>query len=98
MQKGMNKDYLDLNVNPGNDFYMFVNGGWMRSTEIPEDRASWGSFHELAKNTDEKVLGILDDELKEEGPAKNKAARLFECGMNTDQIEKSKLEGLQTAI
>ncbi|HUR31828.1 MAG TPA: M13 family metallopeptidase [Saprospiraceae bacterium] len=95
MAQGINHDYLDLSVKPGEDFYMFVNGGWMKTTEIPEDRSSWGSFHELAKTTDEKVLKILDEELMSKGPAKNKAARLFESGMNTSQIEKTKLAGLK---
>ena len=82
MNKGINRDYLDIETDPAIDFYMFVNGGWMRSTEIPEDRSSWGSFHELSRDTDEKVLGILDEELGQAGPATNKAARLFESGMN----------------
>ena len=96
MGQGINQEYLDLDIKPGDDFYLFVNGGWMKSTEIPEDRSSWGSFHELSKHTDEKVLGILDDELKLEGPARNKAARLFESGMNTMRIEKARLNGLNS--
>lgn len=95
MAKGINHDYLDPAVAPGEDFYQFVNGGWMRTTEIPADRSSWGSFHELSKNTDHKVLQILDDELATPGPADNKAARLFETGMDTVQIERAKLTALQ---
>lgn len=94
MNKGINQEYLDKAIDPANDFYMFVNGGWMRSTEIPSDRSSWGSFHELSRDTDHKVLNILDEELKREGPAANKAARLFESGMNKDQIEKARLAGI----
>src|SRR5687768_2992974 len=95
MGKGINQEYLDLEVKPGEDFYLFVNGGWMKTTEIPEDRSSWGSFHELSKSTDEKVLKILDEELKQEGPARNKAARLFESGMNMTRIEAAGIDGLR---
>lgn len=94
MNKGINHEYLDTSIKPGEDFYMFVNGGWMKKTEIPADRSSWGSFHELSKNTDDKVLFILDEELKRQGLAHNKAARLFEAGMNKQRIETAKLEGL----
>ena len=98
MNKGINQEYLDRNIDPAEDFYMFVNGGWMRSTEIPDDRSSWGSFHELSRDTDKKVLGLLDEELKKEGPASNKAARLFESGMNIQQIEKAKLQGISSIL
>lgn len=98
MNKGINQEHLDRNIDPAKDFYMFVNGGWMRSTEIPEDRSSWGSFHELSRDTDNKVIGLLDEELKKEGPASNKAARLFESGMNTPQIEKAKLQAISNIL
>lgn len=98
MGRGIAQEYLDTTVDPADDFYMFVNGGWMKSTDIPEDRSSWGSFHELAKNTDQKVLDILTEELQRKGPADNKAARLFEAGMNTEQIEKAKLNTIQSFL
>ncbi len=94
MARGINHEFLDVDTHPGEDFYQFVNGGWMRITEIPADRSSWGSFHELSKNTDHKVLDILEEELNTPGPATNKAARLFESGMDTKGIETSGLSAL----
>lgn len=98
MNKGINLDYLDPRVQPGDDFYMYVNGGWMRTTEIPSDRSSWGSFHELARDTDDKVLAILDAELQYPGAAENKAARLFESGMSLAQIERAKLGDITSLL
>ncbi len=95
MSKGINHEFLDKDIKPGEDFYQFVNGGWMSQTEIPPDRSSWGSFHELSKNTDEKVLSILEEELMTPGPASNKAARLFETGMDLKNIEFSRLTALK---
>ena len=86
MAKGINIEFLDTVHPPGEDFYQFVNGGWMRTTEIPSDRSTWGSFHELSKNTDARVLAILEEELSIPGPAENKAARMFESGMDTQQL------------
>ena len=94
MNKGINLNHLDTRISPGDDFYMYVNGGWMRNTEIPADRSSWGSFHELARDTDHKVLTLLDEELQRPGAAENKAARLFESGMNIQQIERARLEAI----
>ncbi len=94
MSKGINTQHLDLTTAPGEDFYAFVNGTWLAKTEIPSDRSSWGSFHELDRETDEKVLTILEAELNIKGPSGNIAGRLFESGMNTQQTEKARLEVL----
>lgn len=98
MSKGINLDFLDRTIDPANDFYQFVNGGWLNKTEIPSDRSSWGSFHELSKETDRKVLDILDDELDIPGASANKAARLFETGMDSLSIEKEKLSAVKPYI
>ena len=95
MARGINQEYLDKDTSPGEDFNQFVNGGWMRSTEIPADRSSWGSFHELSRNTDHKVVEILEEELNTPGPAPNKAARLFESGMEIAGIDTARLSALE---
>lgn len=96
MKSGIDLSNMDLSVSPATDFYNFVNGGWMARTEIPSDRASWGSFHELAKETDYKVLDLLRNELQESGPSENIAARLFESGMDIDHINRQKLNAIQS--
>jgi predicted metalloendopeptidase len=48
MHKGIDTSWLDKSVNPAEDFYSFVNGGWMNKTEIRKTEVM-GSFHELAK-------------------------------------------------
>ncbi len=98
MGRGINPDYLDNEVKPGDDFYSFVNGGWMRVTEIPSDRSSWGSFHELAKNTDEKNLELLDSALTEDTVTSNKAAVFYQSGINTELIETEKLNALTSIL
>ncbi|WP_046757872.1 M13 family metallopeptidase [Kordia jejudonensis] len=58
---GINLEYMDTSVSPKDDFYTYVNGKWMETTEIPEDRTSWGGFGVLRKKTDDDVLAILDE-------------------------------------
>lgn len=96
--KGINLSYLNRDIDPADDFYSFVNGGWMETVEIPEDRSSWGSFHELSKETDKKILNILENELAIPGQATNIAARLFESGMDTAHIQESKLEAIASQL
>ncbi|MEM9526181.1 MAG: M13 family metallopeptidase [Bacteroidota bacterium] len=50
---------MDTTVSPKDDFYNYVNGNWIKNTEIPADRTIWGGFGVLVKATDEQVLEIL---------------------------------------
>ena len=50
---------MDTAVSPKDDFYNYVNGTWMKNTEIPDDQVRWGGFMVLRKSTDKDVLEIL---------------------------------------
>ncbi|WP_164510810.1 M13 family metallopeptidase [Nonlabens xiamenensis] len=57
---GLELGYMDTSVQPQDDFYRYVNGKWIDSTEIPADQSVWGGFNKLRKDTDADVLAILD--------------------------------------
>ena len=44
---GINVPFMDKSVKPSDDFFKFVNGTWLKNTEIPADKTRWGSFDEL---------------------------------------------------
>ena len=56
---GIVLENMDTLVSPKNDFYNYVNGNWMKNTEIPADRTRWGGFSVLRKSTDRDVLNII---------------------------------------
>ncbi len=57
---GINLAYMDTTTSPKKDFFRYVNGAWLDSTEIPDDRTRWGSFDELRQRTDEDALALLN--------------------------------------
>lgn len=63
--QALDLSHMDTTVRPQDDFYHYVNGNWMKTAEIPADKARWGSFDELRENTDEAVLKILKESLNE---------------------------------
>ena len=58
---GIILSYMDNNIRPQDDFFNYVNGDWLKKTEIPADRTRWGSFDELRQNTDNDALAILKE-------------------------------------
>ncbi len=65
MDEGIELDNMDMRIRPQDDFYGFVNGAWMKRTEIPADRSRWGSFDELRKETNLNLLKLIGQAIKE---------------------------------
>jgi putative endopeptidase len=61
---GIDVTLMDKTVRPQDDFFNYVNGDWLKKTEIPSDRTRWGSFDELRQNTDKDALLILKEASK----------------------------------
>src|SRR5690554_872129 len=99
--QAINLDYMDTDVRPQDDFYNFVNGNWMKTAEIPSDRARWGSFDELRENTDIVTLGILKGLLGKnhvKGSDEQKIDDLYESYIDFDARNKAGLAPLKTYL
>jgi putative endopeptidase len=57
--QGVDFPGMDTSVKPGNDFFAYANGGWMKSAEIPADRSSWGGNAILAEKVDKDVADLI---------------------------------------
>lgn len=55
---------FDLNVRPQDDFFNFVNGGWVKKTNIPQNKPNWNTFNEIRELTENNSLNILKNLLK----------------------------------
>ena len=86
-EPGINVSYMDKSVKPGDDFFKFVNGTWLKNTEIPADKTRWGSFDELRQNTDKDALAILKEAAKNPKYKSNtdqgKAINMYKAAMDT---------------
>ena len=50
----------DTAVKPGDDFYSYAGGTWMKTAKMPADRTSWTSFTKLADENEVRIRGILE--------------------------------------
>jgi endothelin-converting enzyme/putative endopeptidase len=61
LSSGVLLDNRDTTVRPQDDFFHYVNGGWIAHNEIPADRSSYGSFRRLAENAEADVRVIVEE-------------------------------------
>jgi predicted metalloendopeptidase len=52
---------MDTSVKPGDDFFEFTNGAWLKSTEIPPDQSRWGGFSILTELTTKRTAELIKD-------------------------------------
>ncbi len=56
---GIDYNNIDKSILPQTDFYSYVNGKWLNTAKIPEDKSSWGVFYELRENSINQLHGII---------------------------------------
>ena len=99
MPKPIDLADLDTTVAPGEDFYQYSNGGWLKRTEIPSDRVRYGAFDVLQEQTEEKVKDILFRAWERKGDTTNqdwlKIGDFYASGMDTAAIEQAGLSPLE---
>jgi putative endopeptidase len=92
---------MDTSVSPGDNFFMYANGKWMKNTVIPDDQSGWGSFYTLYEDNLKKLRGIVEEAEKEgaaKGTAKQKVGDYYASGMDTVTIEKLGAEPLKPVL
>jgi putative endopeptidase len=85
------KSGMDTTVRPGDDFFKYASGAWVKKTEIPASETGWGSFFTLYDDNQKNLHSILDDITKKDhdkGSNEQKIGDLYKSGMDTLAIEK----------
>lgn len=81
---------IDRSVEPGNDFYGFANGDWIKRSEIPPDRAGIDVFTKLGDLSNTRTKDLIEEIAKSNaaaGSGERKVADLFNSYMNESAIE-----------
>jgi len=90
LASGINSANFDNSVRPQDDFYLYVNGGWLKNHQIPADKTSIGSFYELRDKADHDVNTIIEQLSKAKdlkpGSDAQKVADLFRSFMDTKTL------------
>ncbi len=93
---------MDTTVQPGDNFFRYANGNWIKNTKIPDDQSGWGSFYTLYDGNLKKLRTILDEVSAKkdyaQGTAEQKVGDFYASGMDTVRIEKAGYEPLKPML
>ncbi|MES1156406.1 MAG: M13 family metallopeptidase [Alphaproteobacteria bacterium] len=98
---GFDLSTRDTTVKPGDDFFRYANGTWLKNNPIPADRTRWGSFDILRKNAEDDVKAILEQVAQNGGPAGSGPQRLkdfYTSYINVDAINAAGLTPAQADL
>ncbi|MES2262988.1 MAG: M13-type metalloendopeptidase [Pseudomonadota bacterium] len=88
---GIDTQYIDAGVRAQDDFFTYLNGQWLKTAQIPADKASWGSFAKLRDDTLPQLRDIIDDVAARKhkpGSDEQKIADLYGSFMDEAALEK----------
>ncbi|WDF56888.1 M13 family metallopeptidase [Mucilaginibacter sp. KACC 22063] len=98
-QKFIDPTNMDPEVKPGDNFFEYANGGWLKKNTIPAKETRWGSFGILAESNNKKMRTILNEVSKgptqPKGSVKQRVGDLYTSGMDSLTIEKRGYEPIK---
>ncbi|MGP3533765.1 M13 family metallopeptidase [Microbacterium sp. RD1] len=87
-RSGLALEELSDEIRPQDDLFRHVNGRWLERTEIPDDKARWGSFHLIAEQAEKDVRAIVEESQgADPGTETRKIGDLYSSFMDTARIE-----------
>jgi putative endopeptidase len=88
---GFDIEGMDATTRPGDDFYQYANGTWMKTNTIPPDLTTWGAFTKLAVDTEAQVHELLESVPANAAPgsAEQKVHDYYRSYLDVDAIEKA---------
>lgn len=90
--------HIDSTVHPGDDFFEYANGGWLKKNPIPPSETGWGIWNLVDEENYTRLRKISEDASAQKAP-KGSAEQLigdfFFSGMDSASIEKQGIEPLK---
>src|SRR3954468_12902832 len=92
---------MDLSVKPGDNFFEYANGTWIKKNPIPAKSTRWGSFNVLAQENTDRLKAILIEASKAKAPKGSLTQRvgdMYISGMDSLAIEKRGYEPIKANL
>ncbi len=100
--KAINPEMMDLTVKPGDNFFKYVNGGWLKANPIPPEYSQYGAFTILYEQNQKQLKQLVAEVSAEKdakkGSVSQKIRDFYNSGMDTLRIEKLGVKAIQKDI
>lgn len=94
----VNKADMDMSVRPGDDFYQYAGGGWLKANPMKPEYSSYGVFNDLAETNRKQIRELFENLSKEKhafGSVGQKVADLYNMAMDSVRLNKEGAAPLQ---
>jgi predicted metalloendopeptidase len=98
---GINKAWMDTSANPGDDWYEYANGTWLKNAQIPADRSSVGAFYLANEKTEAQLGSLMADILKSNPAAGSNEAKVkdyYSAYLDTKAIDAAGMQPIQADL
>ena len=98
---GVDQSAIDTSVAPGDDFFHYANGAWLKRTEIPADRSTYGTWSVLFDRAQQRTRELLEKAAAGSAPAgsdERKIGDYYATSLDEQAIEKKGLEPLRESL
>ena len=94
---------MDTSVKPQDDFYLYADGGWLKSNPVPPEYSRWGSFNELTEKNSEALRQIAEKAANSSADAKtapevHKVGDYYASGMDEKTIDAARTKPLEDEL
>ena len=98
---GLDLAGIDHSVKPGDDFFAYANGTWLKDTPIPADRSSWGVDAVLTELTSRRTAGLIQEAAARDAPPGSEVRKIgdyYSSFMDEASIEQKGLAPLEPLL
>src|SRR5690554_2241302 len=99
--KWIDPAHLDTTVAPGDNFFQYANGTWLKNNPVPPTETRWGRFSELQENKQAALRALLEEAASteaREGTAQQKVGDLYRSGMDSLGREEAEFGPIQPLL
>jgi len=95
----LNKKDFNFSIDPRDNFFHFVNGGWIKNNPIPKTETSWGTFYVLRKKNKIILHSLLKALIHKKNKTISNEARLtralYSSGINIRKRNKDRIKDIE---
>lgn len=102
LSSGIDLEAMDTAIRPQDDFHQYVNGGWLKNTEIPAQYGRYGVFNQLREKSEMNLRAMVEESVAKEdvadGSIEQKIRDLYAGFMDEAAIEARGIDGIKEPL